>query len=194
MINKNTPLAFVDIETTGSQSAHHEIIEMAILRIDNEKVTEFQHLFKPKEDIPNFIQKLTGITNQKVANQPDIKLYLDEIQDMLRDAIFIAHNVTFDFNFIQALFARNHRHLDNILLCSYQLAKQLYPEDKKHGIDFLVQKHHINIPSRHRAYGDALAIYQFWNIIHKEFDPTVLQKNIKMALKIKNCQAKQLYQ
>ncbi|MCV2503695.1 MAG: exonuclease domain-containing protein, partial [Neisseriaceae bacterium] len=186
MINKNTPLAFVDIETTGSQSANDEIIEIAIIRVDNKNITEFQHLFKPKAKIPEFIQKLTGITNKKVANQPDIKLYLDEIQNMLKDTVFIAHDVNLDFNFLQTLFEKNGRHLDNTLLCSYQLAKQLYPEDKKHGVDFLVEKHHIDIPNRHRAYGDALAIYQFWNIIHQEIDPDVLKRSIKTVLEQKN--------
>ena len=53
------PLAFVDIETTGSNSQRDRITEIAVITWDHETLTRWERLINPGVDIPEFIQRLT---------------------------------------------------------------------------------------------------------------------------------------
>lgn len=95
------PVVFVDIETTGVSWKNCRIIEVAAIRIENDVVVdEFHTLVNPGQRLPQFITQLTGLTENDLSKSP----YFDEIAyDLAKicdGAIFIAHNVRFDYSFI----------------------------------------------------------------------------------------------
>src|SRR5947209_4735474 len=95
-------LAFVDIETTGASSTRDRIIEIGILRVENNQVVKtFQTLINPNQYLPPEIVNLTGITSADLENAPTFRQVKDEISEMLKDCIFVAHNVRFDYSFIK---------------------------------------------------------------------------------------------
>lgn len=66
-------LGFYDLETTGFNRVHNDIIEIAAIAWDSEKeeiISEFSSYIKPSTTIPKNISDLTGITNAMVYNSP----------------------------------------------------------------------------------------------------------------------------
>ena len=61
-------LAFVDLETTGGNAAHHRITEVAVVRVHNgEFADEWSSLVNPECPIPAYIAQFTGISDDMVA-------------------------------------------------------------------------------------------------------------------------------
>ena len=61
--------AIVDIETTGSYSAANGITEISIHVFDGNTVVEkYETLINPGQSIPRYIQAMTGITDEMVAD------------------------------------------------------------------------------------------------------------------------------
>jgi DNA polymerase-3 subunit epsilon len=59
-----------------------------------EKITEkFETLINPGMHIPRYITTLTGITNEMVADAPKFEEVASNIYNLLKDNIFVAHNV-----------------------------------------------------------------------------------------------------
>ena len=67
-------------------------------------VDEFTSLVNPEQNIPAFITNLTGITNAMVRNAPKFYEVAKKVEEITKDTIFVAHNVNFDYNIIQAEF------------------------------------------------------------------------------------------
>src|SRR5687768_5869093 len=94
--------AIVDIETTGGYAANNDITEVAIVLHDGQAIVHrFESLIKPTVPIPYYIQVLTGISNDMVAEAPGFEEIAPTIYDLLKDAIFVAHNVNFDYSFLK---------------------------------------------------------------------------------------------
>ena len=56
-------IAFVDIETTGLSSSYNRIIEIGIVRVeDNQIVQTYHSLINPETHLPSEIELMTGIT------------------------------------------------------------------------------------------------------------------------------------
>ena len=104
---KQTKYAIIDIETTGGTAEREKITEIAIVLHDGEKTLDtYQTLINPERSIPYNIIQLTGITNELVADAPKFFEVAKDIVEFTKDCIFVAHNVQFDYSFVQAEFKR----------------------------------------------------------------------------------------
>ncbi|HLI94238.1 MAG TPA: 3'-5' exonuclease, partial [Puia sp.] len=94
--------AIVDIETTGGYAANNAITEVAIVLHDgNREVKRYETLVRPGQSIPRYIQALTGITDEMVAEAPAFGEIAPVVHEWLKDAVFVAHNVNFDYSFLK---------------------------------------------------------------------------------------------
>src|SRR5688500_10268658 len=94
------PLAFVDIETTGGSARFGRVLEVGVVRVENNRITTtYKTLINPGERIPSQITRLTGITDADVADAPTFGAIADELAEVLDGAVFVAHNVHFDYGF-----------------------------------------------------------------------------------------------
>src|SRR5271155_1782590 len=94
--------AIVDIETTGGYAANNAITELAIVLHDgNREVSRYETLVRPGMSIPRYVQVLTGITDEMVADAPGFEEIAPLVHDLLKDAVFVAHNVNFDYSFLK---------------------------------------------------------------------------------------------
>ena len=101
------PLAFVDLETTGATATHDRITEIGIVEVDADgTVREWQQLVNPGMRIPPFIEQLTGISNDMVADAPPFETVAAETMKRLEGRLFIAHNARFDYGFLKNEFKR----------------------------------------------------------------------------------------
>lgn len=150
--------AIVDIETTGGFVAGNHITEIAILIHDGEKVvSHFQTLVNPGRSIPSFITGLTGISNAMVASAPDFGEVAEAIYHQLQDRIFVAHNVSFDYQFVRQELERFGWHLDCDKVCTISLSRKLFPGQPSYSLGKLCMSLGIDLEDRHRAFGDAKA-------------------------------------
>ncbi len=150
--------AIVDIETTGSHASANGITEIAIILHDGEKVIHiYQKLINPKKPIPLFIQSLTGITDSMLEDCPEFEEVAEEIYHLLKGKIFVAHNVNFDYSFVNHHLLRAGYELHSKKLCTVRLARKIFPGIKSYSLGKLCRHFNIEITNRHRAGGDAEA-------------------------------------
>lgn len=92
----------VDIETTGLMTGIDDIIEISAIRVTNNQVKEkFSKLVKPREKVSEFIEKLTGITNDMLKEAEKPKKALKDFLDFVKpDDVLVGYNVNFDINFL----------------------------------------------------------------------------------------------
>jgi DNA polymerase-3 subunit epsilon len=84
------------------------------------------------------------------------------LEYFLRDAIFVAHNVSFDYSFIKAEFAGIGSSFNMDRFCTARLSRRLYPEQARHNLDTVIQAHGIAVKNRHRALDDASVLHEFY--------------------------------
>lgn len=155
-------LAFVDLETTGSNATVDRITEIGVVLVDENGIREWSQLLQPQTRIPVFIEQLTGITNAMVVDAPPFKTVAEELATLLEGYLFIAHNARFDYGFLKNEFKRVGVTFRPTVLCTVKLSRALFPDFKHHNLDSLIQRHALTVSARHRALGDAQLIYQFW--------------------------------
>lgn len=152
------PFVVVDVETSGSKPLFHQIIEIGIVKLQHGEITDQFHSFlNPGHPIPPDITMITGITDRDVADAPTFDQIAEKILPILNSGVFVAHNVQFDYGFVQkSLYVAGHRWFAP-KLCTVQLSRKVLPHLPRHNLDALAQYFHIEIPHRHRALDDARA-------------------------------------
>jgi DNA polymerase-3 subunit epsilon len=172
--------AVVDIETTGSYAGANGITEIGIVIHDGEKVLNFyESLVNPHVPIPYFIQRLTGINNEMVANAPSFHEIAGQVFELLQDKIFVAHNVNFDYSFVKHHLLKSGYDLDTKKLCTVRLARKVLPGLNGYSLSKLTQRLEINHAMHHRAGGDALATAELLRIIVERDAENVIASMLK---------------
>lgn len=171
-------LAFVDIETTGSHFERDRITEIGIKTLCDGEVHVWEQLIDPETFIPQNIQRLTGISPQMLAGQPNFEEIAPELKRQLEGKIFVAHNARFDYGFIKAAFKRVGIDFRPKVLCTVKLSRLLFPQQTRHNLDTLVNVHQLTVSARHRALGDADVLLQFWQVCERTFGPARLLEAI----------------
>jgi DNA polymerase-3 subunit epsilon len=161
--------AIIDIETTGNTYKYGQITEIAIYQHNGSEITgSFSSLVKPEIDIPLFITRLTGISNEMVANAPRFYEIARKIVEMTAGRTFVAHNVHFDYKFVKEEFKRLGYDFNRKTLCTVQLSRKLMPGYKSYSLGKICAEKGIEINGRHRAAGDALATTKLFELLLKE--------------------------
>lgn len=162
-------LAFVDIETTGSNFDRDRITEIGIKVISQDYEETWESLLNPGTFIPQNIQALTGIRPDMVENQPPFDELAEQIFEKLEGKVFVAHNARFDYGFLKASFKRLGIDFKPKVLCTVKLSRLLFPDQPRHNLDTIISAHGLNVSARHRALGDADLLLQFWKVCESKF-------------------------
>lgn len=150
--------AVVDIETTGGFASGNGITEISILVHDGQEVVDvFETLINPEQDIPPYIESLTGISNDMVVTAPVFSAVAAQIYELLHDKVFVAHNVNFDFSFIRHQLMQSGYELNCKKLCTVRLSRKILPGHRSYSLGKLCAALNISVNNRHRAGGDAAA-------------------------------------
>lgn len=158
--------AIIDIETTGQAAKTGKITEIAIFIHNGFEITEsFTSLINPECYIPGFITNLTGIDNEMVKTAPKFFEVARKIVEMTTDKVFVAHNVSFDYKFIQEEFKRLGYNYERKTMCTVRMGRKFLPGHKSYSLGKLCDELNISINGRHRAAGDALATVKLFELI-----------------------------
>ena len=174
----------IDVETSGRSN---RITEISIFKYDGTTVVdEFTSLVNPNCYIPDHITALTGIDNGTVANAPEFSEIAQNVLDITTDAVFVAHNVNFDYNVIQGEFKLLGIAFTRKKLCTVRLSRKLIPGHRSYSLGKLCKALNINLVDRHRARGDAEATVILFQLLQSQEDSETvfkdfLNKNNKQA-------------
>ena len=160
--------AIIDIETCGGKfkPQRGRITEICILIHDGLQVTEKSStLINPECYIAPIYTNITGITNQMVATAPKFHEVANTILKLTQNRTFVAHNVSFDYNFIKGEFAALGYEYEREKLCTVRLSRKLIPGKKTYSLGPLCQSLGISNDARHRAEGDAVATAKLFDIL-----------------------------
>ena len=169
--------AIVDIETTGSYAANNGITELAIVLHDGNMITDrYETLINPLVPIPPYIQVLTGIHPGMLNDAPVFSDVAAHVHELLKDAIFVAHHVNFDYSFIKHQLESCGYELDTKKLCTVRLSRKVFPGLAGYSLGKLCRDLDIPILNRHRAGGDADAtVILFEKILKNDSQGAVRQ-------------------
>ncbi len=147
----------IDVETTGFDVNHAEVIDVGAVRVEGGIITEsFSSLVDPGFFIPERIKELTGITNAMVIGSPKMEEVLPKLLSFIGDSVIVGHHVEQDIKFIDKYtriygvgkFRRPY-------ICTLQLSKRLLPDLLKHSLKDLADYFGIGYSRLHRALDDA---------------------------------------
>lgn len=149
----------IDLETTGGNPDTEKIIEIGMVRIENRRISEERSwLINPQKEIPDFVQKLTGIRKADVEHSPKIEEVIDEIIQFIGDSILVAHNTSFDIPFLNGVLKKLQRPtMDNKVICTNIMTKYLIPDIMSSNLNYMSQIFGIAHSQAHRAIEDARA-------------------------------------
>lgn len=177
--------AIIDVETTGGRANRDKITEIAIVLHDGQKIIEtWSTLLNPECYIPYGITELTGISQEMVQNAPKFYEVARKIVEMTQGAIFVAHNVRFDYSFLREEFSRLGYTYSRRQLCTVRLSRKAFPGLGSYSLENLIQHFNIKVNNRHRALDDSLATAQvFEKILRKEGGIEKVDELVNLGIK-----------
>ena len=145
-----------DIETTGFSAEHDQIIEIGAVKVEKGQITErFSAFVNPHTPIPFEIEKLTGISDDMVLNEPDIAEVLPRFLKFCEGAVMVAHNADFDMSFIRKNSERQSLPCAFTVVDTVSLARVLLPNLNRFKLDTVAKALNVSLENHHRAVDDA---------------------------------------
>ena len=164
----------IDLETTGLDQGRDTIIEVGAVKFQGDQVMDtFQTLINPGRNIPEFIQRLTGIKPSQVSRAPFFSSIAGELADFVEQHPVIGHNVKFDLGFL----ASHGLQLQNPAYDTWDLASALLPHVQQYSLAYLSDYFKVDLRNHHRALADASATHQvFVKLLRRaeQLDPGLL--------------------
>lgn len=187
--------AVVDIETTGGRTSSTFITEIAIIIHDGHQVLDsYNTLVNPTTPIPEFITRLTGISDQMVATAPKFYEVAKKVVEMTKNRVFVAHNVGFDYRVLRQEFKRLGYDFRRDHLCTVQTSRILIPGQPSYSLGKLSRNLGIQLNQHHRALEDTKATADIFailyknakedlkNFIKKELNPKILHEALDLEI------------
>ena len=157
----NQPIVVFDIETTGLDPKKDAITEIGAVKIINKEIVDsFQTFVNPEVPIPAEITKLTGIDDNMVKDAPLINQALERFKEFCGNAALAAHNAPFDLGFIKEKSKSLGWEINNPVIDTLVLSRELVQDVKRHKLDHLAKHFGIRLDNHHRAHDDAAATSQ----------------------------------
>lgn len=155
-------IAFIalDLETTGARPGPCKITEIGAVRLEGlREVRRFSTLVNPMRPIPPFITRITGITQEMVADAPRIEEVIPELLAFLEEAVVVAHNAPFDVGFLNYELSRlaGYR-LGEGAIDTLPLARAVFPGLPNYRLGTIAEALGAPVIACHRALADAQAV------------------------------------
>ena len=148
-----------DLETTGLSVRRDHIIEFGAVLIEKGRTVDKMQLFiDPKIKLSAFTSKLTGIQQSDVQGAMSLEEAIDPILDFIKDHILVAHNASFDIDFLQEkLRLLGRAPLQNTVIDTLDLSRALYKGRRSYRLGAVARALKITYDEgvAHRADYDA---------------------------------------
>ena len=150
----------IDLETTGLRAESDAILEVGAVRFRGDEVLDtYQTFVNPGRDIPEFVQRYTGITPQDVQRAPAFPQVRGKLAEFIGLDPVVGHSVNFDMGFLES----HGLPLANPSYDTLDLATVFLPFQRRYSLARLIDELGIR-PAQaqrdqrsHRAVYDAMA-------------------------------------
>ena len=162
---KSEPVIVFDFETTGGAPVHGDRpIEVGAVLIENDMIVDrFQELMNPGFTITSFIESITGISNELVAQARPCEMVMADFIQFIGTTPLVAHNAAFDMRFLDSEMQILQAHRENSFACSMLISRRVFQHSPDHKLRTLVD--YCGIYSNnifHRALEDAEKTGHLW--------------------------------
>ena len=128
-------VVIIDFETTGLSASYDRIIEVGAAVVNNSGIVDtFVTLCNPKVMLPYFITDITGITTSMLKGKPSPEDIMPSLRDFIGERPVLAHNASFDSQFLHSEMCRANLKMNNQFLCTMLLARRLIHETRDHKL------------------------------------------------------------
>ena len=129
------------------------------LKIENfsDLTEEISKEFCSSHLIPQYIEELTGITNESLLLAPLESEVLPKFSAFVGDTVIVGHNVNFDVNFLYDACSRNNIVFNSDYIDTMRISRKLYKELKHHRLIDIVNRTGIAQIPEHRALKDVMS-------------------------------------
>ncbi len=187
------PLIFLDVETTGFDKHTDKIIEIGLVKWQDQKIIEtFGSLVNPQRNIPKEITLLTGITQEQVATAPLFDDLRDKINDFIGILPVVGHNIQFDTGFL-----RSHGvTITGAEIDSVELAQILLLKESSYSLEILMKKYGETQRGSHRALEDTLTTVDFFEFLLKRIDslPKAITERLQKLFSVTKWSGKTVFE
>jgi DNA polymerase-3 subunit epsilon len=154
---ENTSFVVLDVETTGLSPKTNKVIEIGLVRVENNKITDsLTTLFNPERQLPTQISTLTGITEYDLIDAPLFFSWIYRLNDFIGNSILVAHNSSFDISFLKSEYERVFESFpNNPIICTLKLSRKLFPNLTSRSLGDVAKHLKIRHKNLHRALADA---------------------------------------
>ncbi|MBR6880308.1 MAG: hypothetical protein IKN14_04420 [Clostridiales bacterium] len=163
----------IDIETCGLiGSLRNYVIELSAIRVrEGQIIEEYSSLVNPGIPIPDEVVKLTGITNEMVADELSIDTVLPRFLSFVGDDIVVGFNInSFDYNIIYDLSeAILGKPFTNDFVDILYASQRTVPEMKKHSLEYMCNLFGVNDTGAHRALKDCYLTKQIYDMLWEKY-------------------------
>lgn len=176
------PMAFVDLETTGTNQDTDSITEVGLVLLDVDgTMRHWSSLVKPKQLISPFVEQLTGITNEMVSGAPSFSELAQEITQLIEGRLFVAHNVGFDYPILNKHLQESGYDFKSPRLCTVKSCRRVIQGLPSYSLGRLCTTLGVTLNNAHRALADAEACY---GVFCKMVESVGLESVLKHAVNL----------
>lgn len=169
---KNDVVVF-DFETTGLEPRQDKIIEIGAVKIKKGKIAEvFTSFIDPEISFSPKITEITGITGEMVAGKPVFGEVVGDFFKFSRDAVLVAHNIDFDFSFLEKNAPPFGYVFDNARFDTIALARSLFTGGEYKGAK----------SSNYKLQSVATALGVEFDVLHRALDDAVLTAKVLIKM------------
>ena len=150
-----------DLETTGLNPASEEITEIAAVRVVEGEIRDsFQTYVNPHKPIPAEITELTGISDETVADAPDLDKAVPEFLAWAGEGQhpLVAHNAGFDMGFLRTACQRLGIEREFTSIDTLEMSRLMLPHMHKFKLNILAKELQVGPFEHHRASEDAAVL------------------------------------
>ena len=152
-----------DLETTGLKPATEEITEIAAVLVREGEIKDsFQTYVNPHKPIPPEITELTGISDETVADAPDLPEALDKFFAFMGDRVLVAHNAGFDLSFLKAACKKLDIEREFTYIDTLEMSRIMLPHLSRFKLNILAKELQVGPFEHHRASEDAAVLGRIW--------------------------------
>jgi DNA polymerase III epsilon subunit family exonuclease len=156
-IERGVSFVALDVETTGLRPRQHRVIEIGLARYVNGRCTDrYSTLINPERRVPDYIRKLTGLTDGDLIPAPRFGQVAAEVVAFIGDLPILGHNIGFDIAFLNTELERvrlppvQNPTIDTVGMAMRVLGRKVRP-----SLDRVASTLGLASRKYHRALGDA---------------------------------------
>lgn len=198
MINSYVAL---DLEMTGLNPKYDKILEIGAVKVVDGRITDtFNSIVNARVKLTEHVTEITGITREMMEAGMDMSYAVKELIDFCEDYILLGHNIQLDYGFVKKNAVNMGYTFEKKGIDTLKIARKFLSHLDSRSLEYLTKYYKLEHENAHRAYSDALAAKELYEILVRDyyetnssaFEPFLLKYEVKREVPATMAQKKYL--